>query len=600
MKRLCKFCLSILPLFILTFNLNAQRVGIGTDYPTATLDIRTHFPIASINVQRKLDVNVSVGAVKIVDSCNYVGMEVYEYNDNALANMYLVNDGLGFGLFTTNLDVNNNIPAGYFTHSGIGVPIEAINLNGASNASTAALEQRGLGDGLSVLMNDLYNGGSSVEDGIQIAHFGNGYGIFTDVRNASTAMLNLIEFGYGIENIHFEDGSISFVADMQGLDGDGFYFNNNSTSPVAGGDGFGYQAYVRTITPSVIPTLTGAVMVGVQYGPGWGMLINHLGNSGRNAEFNINNPINNDEAIFSIHQGGGGNILVQNQSTVPLSGPVEVFKSDYLGNDIDDHIAIAGFSYPDDDFGVGVSGIGGYIGVEGVQNGTGGLAAVYADGDLGASGFKSFIIDHPLDPKNKILKHFALESNEVLNVYQGNTVIRRDGKAIVDLPNYFHAININYNYQLTAIGTPKQPWVYKEIDNGVFTIAGEPGTKVSWMVIANRNDAYVQTHPKRILNEIDKREVDKGKFLDPLSYGESINMKIGYREVVRETGAEAPNEDLSENDSRVKAEQKKVVQGNERQEKLDRLPQRTIPEVQPFEPLKIKMEIKTYDELEIK
>lgn len=328
MKRLCIFCLSIFPLFVLTFNLNAQRVGIGTDYPTATLDIRTHFPIASINVERMLDVNVAVGAVKIVDSCNYVGMEVYEYNDNALANMYLVNDGLGFGLFTTNIDVNNAIPAGYFTHSGIGVPIEAINLNGLSNAATAALEQRGLGDGLSVYMNDLYNGGLSVEDGIQIAHFGNGNGIFTDVRNASTAMLNLIEFGTGIENIHFEDGSTSFMVDMQGLDGDGFYFNNSSSMPVAGGDGFGYQAYVRTVTPSVIPTLTGAVMVGVQNGPGWGMLINHLGNSGRNAEFNINNAINNDAAIFSIHEGGGSNIVVQNQSTVPLSGAVEVIKSE--------------------------------------------------------------------------------------------------------------------------------------------------------------------------------------------------------------------------------------------------------------------------------
>lgn len=597
--RLYKFWLTLILIVVFFVDINAQRIGIGTDFPTATLDIRTNSPIASIHAQRLLDVGVAIGAVKVEDSSNYVGVEFYEYNDNALANVYLVNEGLGFGLFTTNTDASNSIPAGYFTHSGIGEPIEAINLNPASSAATASLRQRGLGDGLSVLMDDLYNGGASVEDGIQIAHFGNGYGIFSDVRNASQAMLNYIEFGFGIENVHFEDGGISFITDMRGLDGDGYYFTNSTSSPIAGGDGFAYQGYVRTISPSIVPTLTGAVLVGVQYGPGWGMLINHLGNSGRNAEFNMNNSSNSDEAIFSIHQGGGGNILVQNQSTVPLSGPVEVIKSDYLGNDIDDHIAIAGFSYPSDDYGIGVDGTGGYYGVRGTYNGFGTFgSAVHAEGDLSATGVKSFMIDHPLDPKNKILKHFALESDEVLNVYQGNVTMGRDGKAIVVLPDYFQAININYSYQLTSIGSPKQPWIFKEIDNGSFTIAGAPGSKVSWMVIANRNDAYVRTHPKRMEAEIDKRAVDKGKFLDPISHGEPIQLKIGYREVVKATPANSPERDvLSTNGSREKANDKKVVQGAERQENLDRLPQRVQPETTPFEPLKIKMEIKTYDEL---
>jgi hypothetical protein len=38
-------------------------------------------------------------------------------------------------------------------------------------------------------------------------------------------------------------------------------------------------------------------------------------------------------------------------------------------------------------------------------------AGVFAFGDVGATGGKPFIIDHPLDPENKMLRHFALESN---------------------------------------------------------------------------------------------------------------------------------------------------------------------------------------------
>ena len=37
-------------------------------------------------------------------------------------------------------------------------------------------------------------------------------------------------------------------------------------------------------------------------------------------------------------------------------------------------------------------------------------------GDVGASGTKPFVIDHPVDPENKILKHFAIESNDEIAI----------------------------------------------------------------------------------------------------------------------------------------------------------------------------------------
>ena len=74
-------------------------------------------------------------------------------------------------------------------------------------------------------------------------------------------------------------------------------------------------------------------------------------------------------------------------------------------------------------------------------------------GDFTASGVKAFTIDHPLDPENKMLRHFAVESNEVLNSYSGNATTDASGKVVVKLPDYFEAINKDFRYQLTVIGS---------------------------------------------------------------------------------------------------------------------------------------------------
>jgi len=80
-------------------------------------------------------------------------------------------------------------------------------------------------------------------------------------------------------------------------------------------------------------------------------------------------------------------------------------------------------------------------GVYGQSNSSSALAyGVWANGRLGASGTKSFRIDHPDDPENKYLLHYSTESPEVLNAYSGTITIDGLGEAVVELPHYFAKI----------------------------------------------------------------------------------------------------------------------------------------------------------------
>lgn len=177
---------------------------------------------------------------------------------------------------------------------------------------------------------------------------------------------------------------------------------------------------------------------------------------------------------------------------------------------------------------VGVSaGTGASIGVLGQAPASG--DAVFANGDLTSTGVKLFTIDHPQDPQHKLLKHFSIESNEILNVYRGNVILNGNGEATVELPSYFDAININFSYNLTAIGSKADLFVKSEISNRQFEIAGgKPGQKVSWVVYADRNDPYIQQNPSVKENEVQKSDGWDGKYLQPQLFGASEEQGIFY------------------------------------------------------------------------
>ena len=120
---------------------------------------------------------------------------------------------------------------------------------------------------------------------------------------------------------------------------------------------------------------------------------------------------------------------------------------------------------------------------------------VWVAGSLTARA-KTFKIDHPLDPANKYLSHSSVESPDMMNIYNGNTVTDADGNATVVLPDYFEALKGDFRYQLTVIGTLAQAAVANEIENNRFTITtNEAHVKVSWQVTGIRHDTSAKAHP---------------------------------------------------------------------------------------------------------
>lgn len=130
----------------------------------------------------------------------------------------------------------------------------------------------------------------------------------------------------------------------------------------------------------------------------------------------------------------------------------------------------------------------------------------------------SFKIDHPLDPENKYLSHSFVESPDMMNVYNGKVTTDAQGEATVDLPAYFQALNRDFHYQLTTIGSYAPVYITEEIKDNRFKIAGgKPGVKVSWQVTGIRQDAYATAHPIPV--EEDKAAFERGRFLNPEVYG---------------------------------------------------------------------------------
>lgn len=157
--------------------------------------------------------------------------------------------------------------------------------------------------------------------------------------------------------------------------------------------------------------------------------------------------------------------------------------------------------------------------------------AVLENGDTGITGTLTtsggeYKIDHPVDPANKYLIHSSVASPEMKNAYDGVVVLDEKGEAVVDLPAYFEALNCDYRYQLTCVGGFAPIYISEEIQGNRFTIAGgRAGLKVSWLVTGVRQDAYAKASPVEAVQE--KAKEEKGKFLHPELFGETVEKKLG-------------------------------------------------------------------------
>jgi len=193
--------------------------------------------------------------------------------------------------------------------------------------------------------------------------------------------------------------------------------------------------------------------------------------------------------------------------------------------------------------GAGVSAIGG-AGADKGKSGGIGLIASGGGGDLGAAnglaaefdgdvrisgslvkGSGSFKIDHPLDPENKYLSHSFVESPDMMNIYNGNVTTDSNGDALVQLPEYFAALNRDCRYQLTVIGTFADSTIAEELNDNHFRIRTSlPNVEVSWQVTGIRQDAYANRN--RIAVEEDKPASKRGFYLHPEAFGQPLEKSI--------------------------------------------------------------------------
>lgn len=187
--------------------------------------------------------------------------------------------------------------------------------------------------------------------------------------------------------------------------------------------------------------------------------------------------------------GGGSKYGVQGSSSSPAG------------------IGVLGFS----NSGVGVVG----------DTATGKAGRFHGDVDVTGTLTKAglaFKIDHPLDPANKYLYHSGVESPDMKNVYDG--VVRLDdaGDAVIDLPDWFEALNGDFRYQLTPIGRPAPDLHIAEgINRNRFRISGgPPRTQVCWQVTGIRQDAWARGN--RVPVEQNKPRGEKGQYLHPQAH----------------------------------------------------------------------------------
>jgi hypothetical protein len=201
--------------------------------------------------------------------------------------------------------------------------------------------------------------------------------------------------------------------------------------------------------------------------------------------------------------GGTGVLAFGGVSTTVAGDAIVAFGGDSVGGQAGNGIQVTSGQGMSDNLTYGVAGyFNGAVTVSGALNKPGG----------------SFVIDHPTDPEHKYLYHSFVESPDMKNIYDGNVVTDSSGIAVVQMPEWFEALNRDFRYQLTTIGQPAQAWVASKIANGQFVIkTDKPTVEVSWQVTGIRQDAWANAN--RIPLEVEKAERDQGHYLHPELYG---------------------------------------------------------------------------------
>ena len=276
---------------------------------------------------------------------------------------------------------------------------------------------------------------------------------------------------------------------------------------------------------------TTASVTGFNYSTGWGVY-------GRSS---------GGDAVVGLSSGGGSGVYGQCNTCYGVYG-VSVSLVGVTGTSTTSN-GVLGSSTSGD----GVAGLSGNWGVYGKGgNASGawgvlgtmneGVAGISGKGATGAAGYfdgyvtitgtiskggGSFKIDHPLDPEHKYLYHSFVESPDMKNIYDGVVTTDADGRAVVQLPEWFGALNRDFRYQLTVIGRFAQAIVEQEIENNRFAIRTNLAqVKVSWQVTGIRKDPFANAN--RIPVEEVKPAAEQGSYLHPAAWGQPEEKSVTW------------------------------------------------------------------------
>ncbi len=518
-------------------NNNTDNVGIGNTSPTERLDVSSS---ASNNaVVSRTGLSTGTASFKAI-SANASNLEMTKYssassgtmNSWAVSNLGLLNNNSSGALMLTTAD-----SIGFATNSRNAMTIRKsgeVMINGSNTNSNT---------GYLTVIQPTY---SSSKPTIEIS----GTNAFLAYRDGSTTKATIQSFGNNL-NVNSNTGHVKLLTnsiERMHIDFTSGNVGVNTTNPLAKfqsvgpgtaftSNGFNFNGanmgYCDTTTTTT--NFSGGV-VGLARGSS-NLNAGLVGLGGFNATINTGAAFFARQTLSGTRRNYGtytdvigangfaiGHYLDMEATNSSSSGSFGVFSglsgttaydafSGYFANEITnsaDNIAILGYAAN------GANNYAGYF-----------VGDVEVTGNLSKSG-GTFKIDHPQDPENKYLIHSFVESPEMMNIYNGNITTDAQGFATVTMPSYFQALNIDFRYQLTVMGSVfANAIVYQKIEGNQFIIqTNVPNVEVSWQVTGVRNDAWAKANP--IIVEKPKDNKDKGKYLTPELFGKPKSEGIMY------------------------------------------------------------------------
>ena len=432
---------------------------------------------------------------------------------SALASGAVTSSAIASGAVTTPA-----LASGAVTVDKIGWPLSETL---SSGSALLALTNNSSGDGLYAFSSSgtgVY--GQSASGAGLYGQSSTGSGLYAYSGSGGKGVWGYSSSGFGVEG---QSDSSDGVYGYSGS-GMGGYFQSSSGTGVQGvsnGVGAGVSASSASGDGGDFYANSGSGVFG-QSSSGDGGDFFAFGNG-----YGVSGASSSGDGVWGSSSGSGAGVFGRSNS----GDGGDFISNSYIGvyGQCDSYIGVFGYSYSS----IGVSGSSNSgNGVEGYSNGPGyaGLFVgnVFVNGTLSAAN-KQFKIDHPLDPANKYLVHSCVESDQMKTFYDGHVTTDANGDAVVILPDYFQALNRDFEYHLTVIGQFAQAIISHEIANNQFAIkTDKPNVKVSWQVTGIRQDSYANAHPMEV--EPEKPADKKGKFLHPKELGYPESMGEDYEQ----------------------------------------------------------------------